>query len=122
MYIAPDAETADRVHREAHGKRAGRIIEVDEQLAESLMGRSVVASTGCVVQGQKPDHGSRTIMFTDIVGLTELTQKLGDQAAMAMVEAHDRIVRAALRTSGGREVKHLGDGIMAVFLSPHDAC
>jgi len=119
---APSAEAANAVHLEAHGMIADRVIEVDEELVESLMGKHVVAANGAVMVGTRPDPGSRTIMFTDIVGSTELTQKLGDQAAMKIVEAHDKIVRTALRAHGGREVKHLGDGIMAVFLSPEDAC
>jgi class 3 adenylate cyclase len=122
MCSAPDAAAAERVHMEAHGMKAERIIEVDEELAESLMGRNVVSSTGCVMRGEQPDPGSRTIMFTDIVGSTAMTQQLGDRGAMAVVEAHDRVVRAALRNHGGREVKHLGDGIMAVFLTAVDAC
>jgi class 3 adenylate cyclase len=122
MCTAPSAEAAERVHMEAHGMRAERIIEVDEELAESLMGKNVVLPTGMAVSNGIPDPGRRTIMFTDIVGSTELTQKLGDRAAMELVEAHDRIVRAALAAHGGRQVKHLGDGIMAVFLSAEEAC
>ena len=36
---------------------------------------------------------------------------------MALLEIHDAIVRRALGESGGREVKHTGDGIMASFVS-----
>jgi class 3 adenylate cyclase len=36
---------------------------------------------------------------------------------MALLQVHDTIVRDALGTSGGREVKHTGDGIMACFVS-----
>jgi len=36
---------------------------------------------------------------------------------MELVEVHDRIVREALASLGGREVKHTGDGIMASFFS-----
>jgi class 3 adenylate cyclase len=56
-------------------------------------------------------------MFTDIVDSTAITQRIGDDAAMRMVQTHDRIVRDALRELIGREVKHTGDGIMACFVS-----
>jgi class 3 adenylate cyclase len=36
---------------------------------------------------------------------------------MAMLRSHDAIVRKALATHGGLEVKHTGDGIMASFTS-----
>ncbi|HYC01301.1 MAG TPA: adenylate/guanylate cyclase domain-containing protein [Candidatus Limnocylindrales bacterium] len=58
-----------------------------------------------------------TIAFTDIADHTSFTDRLGDDAARALVKAHDRIVRAELAGVGGREVKHTGDGIMASFPS-----
>jgi class 3 adenylate cyclase len=63
------------------------------------------------------DPGIRTILFTDVVNSTSLTQSLGDEAALAVLGVHDTIVRDALAASGGREVKHTGDGIMASFVS-----
>ena len=57
----------------------------------------------------------RTILFTDIVGSTTMTQRLGDAAAMELVRTHDQVVRRSLDVSGGSEVKHTGDGIMASF-------
>jgi class 3 adenylate cyclase len=118
---APDAETACRVHREAHGHMAEKIIEVQPDLAEGFLGGGDVNAVGAVlVPGgsvDARDTGIRTILFTDIVGSTALTQSLGDDAAMALLKVHDEIVRAALATFGGREVKHTGDGIMASFIS-----
>lgn len=58
-----------------------------------------------------------TVLFTDIDDFTALTDRLGDRAARELVRVHDRIVRAALVRSGGREIKHTGDGIMACFAS-----
>jgi len=58
-----------------------------------------------------------TVLFTDIDDYTALTDRLGDRAARELVRVHDRIVRAALVRSGGREIKHTGDGIMACFAS-----
>jgi len=54
-------------------------------------------------------------MFTDIVGSTEMTARLGDSAALELVRAHDALVRRGLEAYGGREIKHTGDGIMASF-------
>ena len=63
------------------------------------------------------DPGIRTVLFTDVVNSTSLTQTLGDEAALAILGVHDTIVRDALSTVGGREIKHTGDGIMASFVS-----
>jgi adenylate cyclase len=59
--------------------------------------------------------GTIAVMFTDIVGSTEMTQIHGDAAAQEVVRTHNRIVRSALSAFDGREVKHTGDGIMAAF-------
>jgi len=121
---APDAETAQRVHLEAHGLAAEKFIEIDPDLVDGFMGTSPVNDAGAVViQGDKSeyDFGIRTIMFTDIVGSTEMCSRHGDDAAIAMLGVHDGIVRAALGEHKGREVKHTGDGIMAAFNSAASA-
>ncbi|MCJ7509670.1 MAG: adenylate/guanylate cyclase domain-containing protein [Dehalococcoidia bacterium] len=59
----------------------------------------------------------RTILFTDVEGSTALTERLGDAKAREVLRAHERIVREALRSHGGSEIKHTGDGIMASFPS-----
>jgi class 3 adenylate cyclase len=61
------------------------------------------------------------VMFTDMVGSTDMTQAKGDQAAQVIVRRHNSIVRAALAEYGGKQIKHTGDGIMAAFPSPASA-
>lgn len=58
-----------------------------------------------------------TVLFTDIAGSTAMTQKLGDEGAQKVVRVHNSIVRDAIKTFTGKEVKHTGDGIMASFPS-----
>jgi class 3 adenylate cyclase len=64
-----------------------------------------------------PEAAFRTVLFTDLVASTELTQRLGDEASQVMLRKHNAIVRTALGRHGGREVKHTGDGIMGSFSS-----
>src|SRR5215211_6461907 len=54
------------------------------------------------------------IVFTDIVGFTELTELHGDDVALSLVDRQERIVRAALPTRA-RVVKELGDGMLLWF-------
>ena len=61
--------------------------------------------------------GLLTILFTDLVGSTALTQRLGDAAAQDLLRAHNTIVRERLREHGGTELKSMGDGFMASFPS-----
>jgi class 3 adenylate cyclase len=118
---APNAEAAECVHREAHGMMAEKLIEIQPELADSFLGGVETNSAGAAVLpdagADARDPGIRTIVFTDVVNSTMLTQSLGDEAALAILGVHDMIVRDALSALGGREVKHTGDGIMASFVS-----
>jgi class 3 adenylate cyclase len=112
---APDAATAERVHREAHGQIANAIIPVDLAAVEAFLGRIGDPRADPGAAAPAIDAGLRAVMFTDIVGSTEMTARLGDAAALELVRAHDALVRRGLEAHGGREVKHTGDGIMASF-------
>jgi class 3 adenylate cyclase/pimeloyl-ACP methyl ester carboxylesterase len=59
--------------------------------------------------------GTRTILFTDIVGHTEMMQRLGDTKGRDVLREHERITRDLLKKHGGAEVKTMGDGFMASF-------
>ena len=122
---APSVEAAAQVHREAHGLMPDKIIEVQPELAEGFLGGVETNAAGAVIfpggAADARDPGIRTILFTDVVNSTTLTQSLGDEAALAILGVHDMIVRNALSALGGREVKHTGDGIMASFVSAASA-
>ena len=119
LFDAPNPEAAAAVHREAHGLMAEKIIEVDDDMADSLLGPGEINRAGAaLLPGEaKHDTGLRAIMFTDIVGSTEMTSIHGDDVAIAMLSVHDHVVRMEVGGMGGREVKHTGDGIMAAFNS-----
>jgi class 3 adenylate cyclase len=56
-----------------------------------------------------------TILFSDLVDYSGITERLGDRSAQALVTEHHRIVRSLLTRHGGREVKVQGDGFMVAF-------
>lgn len=66
-------------------------------------------------------QGAVAVMFTDMVGSTDLNQTVGDARAQHVVHTHNRIVRGVLADYYGREVKHTGDGIMASFANTSNA-
>jgi class 3 adenylate cyclase/tetratricopeptide (TPR) repeat protein len=55
------------------------------------------------------------ILFTDIVGSTELSQRLSADGADEVRRIHFSILRRAVTQAGGAEVKTTGDGLMVVF-------
>jgi class 3 adenylate cyclase len=56
-----------------------------------------------------------TILFSDLVNSTELLQRVGDETAQRVFETHHRLLRDAVATHGGAEVKWTGDGLMVAF-------
>ena len=60
---------------------------------------------------------SGTIVFTDIVGFTQLTDEHGDDVALTMLERQEQLVRRSLPATA-RVVKELGDGLLLWFDDP----
>ena len=110
---APNPEAVAQAHAASHGLVPTEIIEVNENALELFMGKIVNHPPG------EPyvETAFRTILFTDLEGSTGLTQRLGDARAMEVLRLHDKIVREAITTRGGSEVKHTGDGVMASYRS-----
>jgi class 3 adenylate cyclase len=78
--------------------------------------------------GTKPDHDHheppaaapmgasvRAVLFTDLVGHTEMMSRLGDQKGRDVLREHEQVTRDVLTRHNGTEVKTMGDGFMASF-------
>jgi class 3 adenylate cyclase/tetratricopeptide (TPR) repeat protein len=61
------------------------------------------------------------VLFTDLVGSTELRGRLGEEAADELRRRHDQLLAQAVEANNGQVVKGLGDGIMATFGGAADA-
>jgi class 3 adenylate cyclase/pimeloyl-ACP methyl ester carboxylesterase len=95
------------------------------ELPDGDLGRPSGATLDAIEQfvtGECPrvaiDSVLTTVLFTDIVGSTELAASLGDRRWHTVLDSHDRIVRQQLRRFRGREIKSTGDGFMATFDGP----
>ena len=66
-------------------------------------------------------QGPLTLLFTDLVGSTELLDDLGDDQAAQLRRVHFGLLREVALSHAGREVKNLGDGLMVAFASSLDA-
>jgi class 3 adenylate cyclase len=64
-----------------------------------------------------PLSGLVTILFTDLVGSTELLARTGDHRAHPIFRAHHDVLSQAASGHGGHEAKWLGDGLMVAFSS-----
>ncbi len=107
---------------------AGRL--PSHRLARALAGSpepSVLRELGLTaVQVWQAFTGSRhatetagiTILFTDLVGFSTWALEAGDDAALRLLREVGRVTEPEITRRGGRVVKRLGDGLMAVFADP----
>src|SRR5262252_10697856 len=58
-----------------------------------------------------------TLLFTDLVDSTALLQRVGAEGGQRILHAHRQLLREALTSHGGHEVKWLGDGLLTTFAS-----
>jgi class 3 adenylate cyclase len=97
--------------------RAGYIWgDEDTRVMEAFLGNPTPETLEVKTQSAASTVGSlRTILFTDLVGHTQMMQRLGDDKGRDVLREHERITREVLRAHSGTEVKTMGDGFLASF-------
>ena len=119
------AERAQQL-AERHVERAQRIAERHVDRAQHKWGGLLGDWLACDTEEEQRDwrdqlrshaapDGTVTIMFTDIEGYTELTERLGDLQAREILYLHNQVIREQVAACGGYEVKSQGDGFMIAF-------
>jgi class 3 adenylate cyclase len=66
----------------------------------------------------EPNRVLATVLFTDIVGSTAKAAELGDRGWRSLLAEHNLVARRQLERFGGREIKTVGDGLLATFDGP----
>lgn len=97
------ARAADRLlDREAASREVSLgALQVWQALTERVSGR--------------PANREVTLVFTDLVGFSEWSLRVGDEATLKLLRRVSQVVEPPLLEAGGHIVKRMGDGIMAVF-------
>jgi adenylate cyclase len=72
-------------------------------------------------QGRGRGERDVTILFTDLVEFSTWALEVGDDQALDLLRRVGACEDAAVTGNGGRVVKRLGDGMMAVFSDPAEA-
>jgi len=88
--------------------------ERDREAAARLLGRPPESRP-------RAQRVTRTFMFTDIVGSTELVASLGDDAWCDLLNWHDATLRSLFAEHSGEEIKQIGDGFFIAFTNPDAA-
>lgn len=88
-----------------------------QKIVDSLTPKRTDSTTGEATRNAVSAESTVTIMFTDIVDSTAMTERLGDQRAREVHRTHDNIVKSQVAVHGGRVIKSTGDGSMLSFPS-----
>ncbi len=72
-------------------------------------------------QGRGRGKERVAVVFTDLAAFSEWALKAGDDEAVRLLREGDCAMEPAMRERGGRVVKRMGDGMMAVFADSGDA-
>lgn len=98
------------------GQASGRSwpVELTGTLADLLTSIDDEARSGAPSAGAL---GTATVLFTDVVGSTRLSQSMGDQGWTEVISMHFDVTSGIVEAEGGSVVKTLGDGGMYVFPS-----
>ncbi|MGI9084470.1 MAG: adenylate/guanylate cyclase domain-containing protein [Aeromicrobium sp.] len=92
-----------------HALFAGDTDAVIDEVEEFLTG---------VRRATEIDRVLATVMFTDIVDSTKRATAMGDRPWRDLLEGCNGAIRRELARFGGREIKTLGDGMLATFDGP----
>jgi class 3 adenylate cyclase len=97
----------------------GRRLGPDDRSAYGTLSLAEGAA-GAARAVRKPaaERSLLTLLFTDIVGSTQLAERLGDRAWHELLVRHHSIVRAQLEHFRGQEIDKAGDGFFATFDAP----
>jgi class 3 adenylate cyclase len=120
---APNRETIERAHDEAHGSVPNEVLEVDTAVVHAFLGRIKDPAPISPEKSEEIpiDPGFRAIMFTDLKDSPLMTTLYGDAKALHLLHVQNALTRNSLNAHRGREIKHTGAGIMASFASVSDA-
>ncbi len=66
----------------------------------------------------QPQTQEIAVMFTDLVGFTDLAERLPDTDVLALLRRYYAEIERAVFENGGTLDKYLGDGVMATFGTP----
>jgi class 3 adenylate cyclase len=114
-------------HYTAERIRGAQVAELPELRGfytwlEDDVHQATMDATARFIEGLASESGSErvlaTILFTDIVGSTELAARLGDRPWQELLARHHAVVRTELSRYHGRELDTAGDGFFASFDGP----
>lgn len=102
----------------AAARAADRLLERDAASREASLGALQVWQALTERVSGRPANHEVTLVFTDLVGFSDWSLRVGDDATLRLLRRVTSVVEPPLLAAGGRIVKRMGDGAMVVFRDP----
>lgn len=101
-----------------HRKKFLKAIE-DLSVARPRAAASAASNAGtellAPLENREPEVRQITVMFCDLVGSTELSEKLDPEDLRTLIDAYRKVCGAAVTRYEGQVANYAGDGLMAFF-------
>jgi hypothetical protein len=116
---APQKEVVAELHSRAHGLLPNKIIEVNNELVESFLGRIYDPPDAEISDGLKiiNDPSFRILLVTKITDPFLLRYKFGPEKANELLDRYTSVVRKNLLLHHGQEVESAGHEFIISFTS-----
>ena len=98
-----------------HRKKLLRAIEASTAAREPADTITAVSDSPSVAQQREAELRQITVMFCDLVGSTQLSEKLDPEELRVLIDAYRQACSTAIRRYGGEVASYAGDGVMAFF-------
>jgi class 3 adenylate cyclase len=105
----------------AAARAANQLMEPEAVSREVSLGALQVWQALTERVSGKPANREVTLVFTDLVGFSAWSLRMGDDATLKLLRRVAQMVEPPLLHAGGQIVKRMGDGLMAVFAEPTTA-
>jgi class 3 adenylate cyclase/predicted ATPase len=106
-----------------HRKKLLRAIEaltaVHRHTGTATPASNVAATASSPAQHREAEFRQITVMFSDLVGSTQLSEKLDPEDLQKLIDAYRGECSTAIKRYGGEVARYFGDGVMAFFGWPY---
>ncbi|MDE5452336.1 AAA family ATPase [Bradyrhizobium sp. CSA112] len=90
-----------------------------KKLLKAIEALTVVRQPAGTVQHREAEFRQITVLFSDLVGSTQLSEELDSEDLQKLIDAYRRECSTAIKRYGGEVARYFGDGAMAFFGWPY---
>ena len=127
-FLAPIVPKGQTITGEGSVRHRGDVVVCEAEVSDPDGTMLALTQMTCVTRRERsirrarpPERVLLTVVFTDLVGSTDLAARSGPDKWRDLLDQHHAVVRRHIEVHRGREVKCTGDGFLVTFDSPSRA-